>query len=250
MIRYDYTGKRVLVTGASRGMGRAVAVGFAEAGATVFGIGRGEEPDFARALREKGRSFRYLSCDLSEETALREIAKRVSDEADGIDILINNAGIIVVKPAEAHTEEDLRHTFRVNVTAPFLLSQLFGEGMRARRYGRIVNISSIHGLGGGFDCVAYTMSKHAVIGMTRALANEWGSFGLTVNAVAPGFTVTDNTKGLRENRALTEEITERIPLRRWAEPEDIAGVVLFLASDAASYVNGEVLTADGGLRNV
>lgn len=250
MIKYDFNGKTVFVTGATRGMGRAIAVGFSEAGATVFGIGRGEEPDFVRELREEGKKIRYLSCDLSNEIAVRELGEKVLQEVEGIDILVNNAGIIVVKPAEDHTEEDIRRTFQVNVQAPLVLAQRFGEGMRARGTGRIVNISSIHGLGGGFDCVAYTMSKHAVIGMTRALANEWGRFGITVNAVAPGFTVTDNTKGLRENQALTEEITERIPLRRWAEPEDIASTVLFLASDAASYINGEVLTADGGLRNV
>lgn len=250
MIKYDFSGKRVLVTGATRGMGRATAIGFAEAGATVFGIGRGAEPDFVQELREGGKDIRYLSCDLSNEDEVHALGEKVLREVEGIDILVNNAGIIVVKPAEDHTEEDIRRTFQVNVQAAFVLSQLFGEGMRKRGAGRIVNISSIHGLGGGFDCAAYTMSKHAVIGMTRALANEWGRFGITVNAVAPGFTVTDNTKGLRENRALTEEITERIPLRRWAEPEDIASTVLFLASDAASYINGEVLTADGGLRNV
>ena len=244
---FSLQGHRALVTGASRGLGRTMAVALAEAGANVVCASsrRGGCEATAAAIRELGRNAWEVHADLSDRKATLAMADEVERAAGEIDILVNNAGTIRRRPAVDHSEEDWDAVLRVNLDATFLLSQRFGRAMVARRAGKIINMASLLSFSGGVHVPAYTASKHAVAGLTKALANEWGPHGVQVNAIAPGFFVTDNTATLRAG-AGQSEIQERIPAGRWGAPEDLEGAVVFLAPRASDYVNGHVLVVDGG----
>ncbi len=240
--------RRALVTGASRGLGRAMAVALAEAGADVVCASsqRGGSEATAAAIRALGKNGWEVHADLSDRHAVLAMADEVERAAGQIDILVNNAGIIRRLPALEHSEEDWDAVLRVNLDATFLLAQRLGRAMVARGAGKIINIASLLSFSGGVHVPAYTASKHAVAGLTKALANEWGPHGVQVNAIAPGFFMTDNTAPLRADGNQFAEIRERIPAGRWGEPEDLAGAVVFLASSASDYVNGHLLVVDGG----
>ncbi|MEU4158603.1 SDR family oxidoreductase [Actinoplanes sp. NPDC026670] len=215
-------GRVALVTGGNRGLGRACADALAEAGASVIAVGS-KELDLATADLHA-----YVS------------------ELDRIDILVNNAGIIRRAPAAEVTAGDWDDVLAVNLDAAFQLSQAAGRRMIAQGHGKIINIASMLSFQGGIRVPAYTASKHAILGLTRALANEWAGFGVNVNAIAPGYMETDNTAELRADPARAPAITDRIPAGRWGTPDDLKGAVVFLASDAARYVHGAVLPVDGG----
>jgi 2-dehydro-3-deoxy-D-gluconate 5-dehydrogenase len=241
-------GKTALVTGASRGLGRAIAVALADAGADVVcaSTRRAGTDETAAAIRALGRRAWQVEADLADRAAVLAMADEAERQAGAIDILVNNGGTIRRAPAAEHSLEDWDAVLRTNLDAVFVLSQRLGRGMVERGAGKIVNVASLLSFSGGITVPAYTASKHAVAGLTKALANEWARHGVQVNAVAPGYFRTDNTQRLRDDAARSAEISARIPAARWGEPEDLAGAVVFLASPAADYVNGHVLVVDGG----
>ncbi len=244
--RFGLYGRTALVTGARDGIGRAAAVALADAGADLVLWGRRDNLDaVAREVSERGGKVRTVCADLGDCNALREAADRVLTEGP-VDILVNNAGIIRRGPALAIEHPDWRSVFAVNLDALFLLCRLFGAPMWERGRGKIINVASVLTFQGGINVAAYAASKHAVAGLTKALANEWAAGGINVNAVAPGYVKTANTAPLLADAHREPRIRERIPAGRWAEPADIAGAVVFLASPAADYVHGHVLVVDGG----
>jgi 2-deoxy-D-gluconate 3-dehydrogenase len=239
-------GRTALVTGARSGIGRAVAVALAEAGADLVLWGHQDNLDEAAAeVAAHGAKAKTVMADLGDETSVRRAAERVLAE-NQIDILVNNAGIIRRGPALDMSDSDWSDVLQVNLNSVFLLSRLFGGPMCERRSGKVINIASMLSFQGGINVTSYTVSKHAVAGLTRALANEWAPLGVNVNAVAPGYVATANTAVLRADPVREAEIRSRIPAGRWAQPHEIAGAVVFLASPAADYVHGHVLAVDGG----
>jgi 2-deoxy-D-gluconate 3-dehydrogenase len=247
-VSFSLEGKRALVTGASRGLGQAVAVALAEAGADVVCASsrRSGTDDTAAFVHAAGREAWQVEADLADRAATLAMADEAERLAGPIDILVNNGGTIRRHPAAGHPLEDWDLVLRTNLDSVFLLSQRFGRGMVERGAGKIVNVASLLSFQGGITVPGYAASKHAVAGLTKALANEWGRHGVQVNAVAPGYMRTDNTQALRDDPARSEQILARIPAGRWGEAEDLAGAVVFLASPASDYVNGHVLVVDGG----
>jgi 2-deoxy-D-gluconate 3-dehydrogenase len=245
---FSLRGKRALVTGASRGLGRGMAEALAAAGADVVCASSkpGGAADTAAAIRAAGGTAWEMDADLADRDAVLALAERAEADSGPIDILVNNGGTIRRHPAVDHSLGDWDAVLRTNLDAVFLLSQAVGRGMIARGAGKIVNVASLLSFSGGITVPAYTASKHAVAGLTKALANEWAKHGLQVNAIAPGYFATDNTERLRADAGRYAEISARIPAARWGQPADLAGAVVFLASRASDYVNGHVLVVDGG----
>lgn len=245
---FGLTGRKALVTGASRGLGQAIALALAEAGAEVFcaSSSAGGADDTVRQIKAQGGQATALSADLADSQAVRALAEKTLDLAGHIDILVNCGGTISRTPAVEFAFSDWQQNLAVNLDATFLLSQRIGASMLERRRGKIINIASMLSYSGGITVPAYTASKHAVVGLTRALANEWAGFGVNVNAIAPGYFKTDNTAALQANAERNQQILARLPAGRWGEPSDLAGAVIFLASNASDYVHGHVLAVDGG----
>ena len=244
--RFGLAGRTALVTGPRTGIGRAAALALAEAGADlVLWGGSGSLEEVASEVRELGREATCVLTDLAQLDAVRSCAAALIAERE-IDILVNNAGIIRRGPAADTSWEGWRAVLGVNLDAVFLLCQALGGPMLQRGSGKIINLASLLSFQGGVGVPSYAASKHAIAGLTRALANEWAPAGVNVNAVAPGYVATDNTAALHQDAAREAAIRERIPAGRWAEPDDLAGAIVFLASPAADYVHGHVLTVDGG----
>jgi 2-deoxy-D-gluconate 3-dehydrogenase len=197
-------------------------------------------------VRSRGREFWGFSTDLGDRTALYEVIAEVKQQTPPIDILVNNAGTILREDAVSYTDEDWDAVLAVNLTAPFILAREFGRDMVDRRSGKIVFVASLLTFQGGIRVPAYSASKAGVGALIKALANEWAPLGINVNGIAPGYVATDNTQALRDDPDRSASILGRIPAGRWADAPDMAGAVVFLASDAASYVHGEVITVDGG----
>lgn len=245
---FSLHGKRALVTGASRGLGRGMAEALAEAGADVVcaSTRTGGTDETAAAIRARGRQAWQVAADLSDRDALFGMARTVGQEAGAIDILVNNAGTIRRHPAADFPVEDWDVVLQTNLDATFLLCQHFGRGMIERGGGKIINVASLLSFTGGITVPAYTASKHAVAGLTKALANEWAAHNVQVNAIAPGYFRTDNTQPLQDDPVRSKAISNRIPAGWWGEPDDLGGAVVFLASAASDYVNGHILVVDGG----
>lgn len=239
---FSLSGRKALVTGANTGIGQAIAVALAEAGATVTAAGRRSCAETLEAIRLAGGEAEEMTLDFSDPRA----ATGIFEDAD-YDILVNNAGIIRREDAVDFSEADWDDVIDVNLKALFLTTQAFGRAcIAAERRGAVVNIASLLSFQGGIRVPSYTASKHGVAGLTKALANEWAAQGINVNAIAPGYIATNNTTALREDPVRSKEILGRIPAGRWGRPEDIAGTAVFLCSEAAAYVHGTVLNVDGG----
>lgn len=248
-VQIDLTGRTALVTGASRGIGREIAVTLARAGADIVGLGTRIEADdhgLAAEISEIGRAFHPMNCDLSDRGQIEALLARLEAEGHAVDILVNNAGIIRRAPAAEHPDEDWDAVMAVNLDAPFLLARALGRRMVARGSGKIIFVGSVLSFQGGILVPGYAASKGAIVQLTRALANEWAAHGVNVNAVAPGYVDTDNTAALKADADRTAALMARVPAGRWGTPSDIAGPVLFLASDLADFVHGAVVPVDGG----
>jgi 2-dehydro-3-deoxy-D-gluconate 5-dehydrogenase len=245
---FSLQGKRALVTGASRGLGQGMAVALAAAGADVVCAAShpGGAEETAAAIARTGRRAWTVSADLADRDALQSMAEEAERLVGGVDILVNNAGTIRRHAAAEYPIADWDTVLRTNLDAVFLLSQRLGRAMVSRGGGKIINVASMLSFSGGITIAAYTASKHAVAGLTKALANEWARDNVQVNAIAPGYFRTDNTRALQDDPVRSAEITARIPAGRWGVPADLAGAVVFLASPASAYVNGHVLAVDGG----
>jgi len=245
---FGVSGKNALVTGSHRGLGAAIAVALAKAGANVGCHGRDANPGPAcdEIHAAAGKTF-YCSADLADSKSVEVLIDKTISEFGSIDILVNNAGIIRRAPAAEYSMDFWDELIAVNLTAVFRLSQLAARHMLGRGTGgKIVNIASLLSFQGGILVPAYAAAKGGVAQLTKALANEWAGKGINVNAIAPGYMVTDNTTALRNDPVRSRQILDRIPAGRWGEPSDIAGAVIFLCSSASDYVHGHVLAVDGG----
>ena len=245
---FKLDGKTALVTGCQRGIGKAVALALAEAGASIAGVSLTLEPNsnVEKAVRAAGQDFKPYSCDFADRKALYAFISRVKSDFPAIDILVNNAGTILRKPAAEHPDEYWDEVIEVNLSAQFILSREFGRDMLSRGSGKVIFTASLLSFQGGITVPGYAAAKSGVAALTRALANEWAGRGVNVNAIAPGYISTENTQALREDPVRNPAILSRIPANRWGEPEDLNGAVVFLASAASDYVHGTVLTVDGG----
>lgn len=248
MDNFNLTGKVALVTGCKRGIGKAMAEGLAEAGADIIGVSASlkEGSEVEKAVNSLGRFFRAYQCDFSNRDSLYAFVQEVKKNHPVIDILVNNAGTILRKPAAEHPDEYWDKVIEVNLNAQFILSREFGKEMVARGSGKIIFTASLLTFQGGITVPGYAASKGAIGQLTMALSNEWAANGVNVNAIAPGYIATDNTQALQEDEVRSKAILSRIPAGRWGEPEDFKGPVVFLASKASDYMNGSILTIDGG----
>jgi 2-deoxy-D-gluconate 3-dehydrogenase len=244
---FSLKGRRALVTGASRGLGAAIALGFAEAGADVAVHGHSTSTAATcTRVRDAGRRALALAGDLADPAVPERLVRDALQGLGSLDILVNNAGLIRRAPAAETTDEDWETVLEVDLGSVFRLCRAAGRHMLERGSGKVINVASLLSFQGGIRVPAYTAAKSAVAGLTRALANEWAPRGIGVNAIAPGYMVTDNTEALRNDPERSRQILERIPAGRWGEPRDVVGAALFLASSASDYVSGHVLVVDGG----
>ena len=244
----DLAGKSALVTGANRGIGAAIALGLAKAGADIVGISRqmSEDEQIAREVKALGRTFTPLAADLSDRSQSRNLAERVLELVPRVDILINNAGITARYPAAEIPLDEWDRVIEINLNSQFILAQGFGRHMIDNGAGRIIFIASIMSFQGGLRIPPYAASKHAIIGLTKALSNEWSALGVNVNAIAPGYIATDHNTALRSDPVRMPEVTSRIPIGRWGVSEDVVGSAVFLSGSGADYISGSVITVDGG----
>ncbi|NBS18608.1 MAG: SDR family oxidoreductase [Flavobacteriia bacterium] len=247
--QFSLTGKTALVTGCKRGIGKAMAVALAEAGADIIGVSASLEPsgsDVEKAVMATGKNFKAYGCDFADREAVYNFITKVKKNHDPIDILVNNAGTILRAPAVEHPDEYWDKVIEVNQTAQFILTREFGRDMLAKGNGKIIFTASLLTFQGGITVPGYAASKGAIGQMTMAFANEWAAKGVNVNAIAPGYISTDNTEALRNNPQRNQAILDRIPAARWGTPKDFAGPVVFLASGASDYMHGSILLVDGG----
>ena len=244
---FQLSGRTALVTGARRGLGRGIAVGLAEAGADIACVSRnGEATETRQQVEAAGRRFLDIQLDLSDPDARVGLVDRVSSELGTVDILVNNAGGGGRQPAETFSMDIWRRQLEVHVTACFDLSQQAAAGMLERGRGKIINIGSVMTFQGGVDIPAYASAKHAVAGMTRSLAGSWAGRGININCICPGYFDTDLPAAIKDDPVRGPQILSRIPMGRWGQPEELAGLAVFLASDASNYMHGSVIPIDGG----
>ena len=246
---FQLDGKIALVTGCKRGIGKAMAIGLAEAGADIIGVSASLEKrgsNVEQTVNSLGRKFTAYTCDFSDRASLYEFINAVKSDFPVIDILVNNAGTILRKPAIEHPDEMWDKVIEVNQNAQFILTREIGKEMVGRGQGKIIFTASLLTYQGGITVPGYAASKGAIGQMTMAFANEWASKGVNVNAIAPGYISTDNTEALRNDPERSQSILSRIPAGRWGEPEDFAGPIVFMASNASDYIHGATLLIDGG----
>ncbi len=244
---FDLTGKTALVTGANTGLGQAVAIALAQAGAGIIAVGRSAADETAAQVAQTGAPFHEIRADLSSVAAVAPVIEQAAATGARIDILVNNAGIIRRADAVDFTEADWDDVMNVNLKTTFFLTQAVGRAMIADgRGGKIINIASLLSFQGGVRIPSYTASKSGLAGLTRLLACEWAGKGINVNAIAPGYFDTNNTEALRADPKRSADILARIPAGHWGQPKELGGAAVFLASAAADYVHGVVLPVDGG----
>lgn len=247
---FDLTGKTALVTGCNRGIGKGIAIGLAEAGADIIGVSATillEGSEVEKAILALGRKFKAYQSDFSDRKSVYSFLNNLkSDNASKIDILVNNAGTILRAPAAQHSDEYWDKVIEVNLNTQFVLAREIGKDMLERGTGKIIFTASLLTFQGGITVPGYAASKGAIGSLVKALSNEWAGKGVCVNAIAPGYIATDNTKALQENPERNQSILSRIPIDRWGTPNDFKGPAVFLASEASNYVSGEILLVDGG----
>ncbi|MCK3781116.1 2-dehydro-3-deoxy-D-gluconate 5-dehydrogenase KduD [Ensifer sesbaniae] len=244
---FSLNGKRVLVTGANTGIGQGIAVSIGRAGGEVVAVGRSSMAETVEKVELAGGRIVPFACDLADGDAVKGLIDRVSEECGPLDGLVNNAGIIRRAASVELSEADWDEVIDLNLKVAFLLSQAYGRRLLdEKRTGRIVNIASLLSFQGGIRVASYTASKHGVLGITRILANEWASQGINVNAIAPGYIMSNNTDALRSDTARNAAILDRIPAGRWGTPDDIGDAAVFLLAPASSYMHGAVIPVDGG----
>jgi 2-deoxy-D-gluconate 3-dehydrogenase len=246
---FSLSGKTALVTGCNRGIGKAMAVGLAEAGANIIGVSATLASSGSEVEKEviaSGKTFKAYQADFSDRKSVYAFIEKVLSENERIDILINNAGTIMRKPAAEHPDEYWDKVIDINLHAQFIMAREIGKHMLQHGSGKIIFTCSLLSFQGGITVPGYAASKGALNSLVKALANEWASKGVNVNGIAPGYIATDNTEALRNDAERSQSILGRIPAGRWGEPEDFKGATVFLASQAADYVHGTILTVDGG----
>ena len=246
---FDLGGRTALVTGCKRGIGRAMAEALAEAGADIVGVSASLEPEgseVGRAVQALGRTFTGHACDFSDRAALTDFCARLETAHPTVDILVNNAGTIRRAPAAEHADALWDEVIEVNLSAQFVLTREVGRRMVERGTGKVIFTASLLTFQGGVTVPGYAASKGGIGQLTMAFANEWAGRGVNVNAIAPGYVRTDNTRALQDDAERHDAILSRIPAGRWGEPADFKGPTVFLASAAADYVHGTILTVDGG----
>ncbi len=246
---FDLKGKVALVTGCKRGIGKAMAIALAEAGADIIGVSASLEisgSDIEKEVTQLGRKFYAYQSDFSKRDSIYQFLELISKNHTEIDVLVNNAGTILRNPAAIHSDEYWDEVIHVNQTASFILAREIGKKMIEKGKGKIIFTASLLSFQGGINVPSYAASKGAIAQLTKALANEWASKGICVNAIVPGYIETDNTEALRNDPNRSKSILERIPAGRWGTPEDFKGPTVFLASNASDYVNGTLLVVDGG----
>lgn len=249
MLNFRVDNKLALVTGSSRGIGLAVATALAESGADIIGVSSKLEAsgsDLEKAIIKAGKKFYAYQCDLSNRDSVYSFLKKAKADHPRIDILINNAGNILRKPVAEHPDEYWDTIININLNSQFILTREIGKRMVEQGSGKIVFTCSLLSFQGGITVPGYAASKGAVASLLKAFANEWAKSGVNVNGVAPGYIATDNTAQLREDKERNAAILSRIPANRWGTPEDIAGAFVFLSSPASDYINGSIITVDGG----
>jgi 2-deoxy-D-gluconate 3-dehydrogenase len=235
-----------MITGANTGLGQAIAIALAEAGAEIVAVGRTEPTETRTAVLALGRRFLAVPADLGNTEAIPAVVEAAVAEFGAIDILVNNAGIIRRGEAIDFSEADWDAVMNVNLKSAFFLTQAVGRRMLAARRGKIINIASVLSFQGGVRVASYTASKSGIAGLTRMLANEWAGKGVNVNAIAPGYFATNNTEALRSDEGRNRDILARIPAGRWGQPSELGGAAVFLAAPASDYVHGAIIPVDGG----
>jgi 2-dehydro-3-deoxy-D-gluconate 5-dehydrogenase len=246
---FNLTGKTALVTGCNKGIGKSMAIGLAEAGADIIGVSASIELSGSTVEKEVtalGKKFKAYQADFSDRKSIYLFLEQVLKENVAIDILVNNAGTIMRAPAAEHSDEYWDRVINVNLDAQFIIAREIGKHMILRGSGKIIFTRSLLSFQGGINVAGYAASKGAIASLVKALANEWASKGIDVNGIAPGYIATDNTDALRKDEDRSKSILSRIPAGRWGNTDDFKGPVIFLASDAAAYVHGEIVTVDGG----
>jgi 2-deoxy-D-gluconate 3-dehydrogenase len=244
---FSLAGKVAIVTGANKGLGQAYAVALAKAGADIFAVARRKDwEETEKLIEETGRKAVFFQADLSDRKAVKQVVAECLKAYSRLDILVNNAGTILRAPLLEYKEEDWDTVMEVNLHSVYLLSQEAAKVMAEQKSGKIINIASMLSFQGGKFVPPYTASKHAVAGITKAFANELAEYNIQVNAIAPGYIATANTAPIRADEKRNAEILSRIPAGRWADPSDLMGTVVFLASKASDYMNGHILAVDGG----
>jgi len=247
--QFDLRGKTALVTGCRRGIGKAIAIALADAGADIVGVSANLEPERSeveQSVRAFGRIFSSYACDFSNRAALYQFIAQVKRDYPRLDILVNNAGVVRRQPAVDHADDIWDEVLETNLSAQFVLAREIAREMLARRSGKIIFIASLAAFQGGVTIPGYAASKGGIAQLTKALANEWAGQGVNVNAIAPGYVATEFTAALQQDPKRFEQIVARIPAGRWATPEDFQGAAVFLASDASAYLHGAILVVDGG----
>ncbi|MEZ8284872.1 2-deoxy-D-gluconate 3-dehydrogenase [Vibrio splendidus] len=244
---FSLEGKVAIVTGCNTGLGQGIAMGLAEAGCKVVGVNRSEPEETVEIMSAAGHAFLDVRADLLKQECIPGIIERTLAEFGQVDILVNNAGIIRREDAIEFSEQNWDDVMNVNTKTVFFMSQAVAKQFKAQDTGgKIINIVSMLSFQGGIRVPSYTASKSAVMGITRAMANEWARDNINVNAIAPGYMETNNTQALRDDVERNQAILERIPAERWGTPQDIAGPCVFLASSASDYINGYTIAVDGG----
>jgi 2-deoxy-D-gluconate 3-dehydrogenase len=247
--QFDLTGKTALVTGCNKGIGMGMALGLAEAGANILGVSASLESsgsEIEKKVQALGRTFKAYQADFSNRESLYAFTRKVLEENPAIDILINNAGTIMRAPAAEHPDEYWDKVIAINLDSQFVMAREIGKHMLQRGTGKIIFTCSLLTFQGGINVISYAASKGALGSVVKGLSNEWAGKGVNVNGIAPGYIATDNTKALQEDPVRNKAILDRIPANRWGTPEDFKGAVVYLSSAASSYVNGTILTVDGG----
>lgn len=245
---FKLDGKTALVTGCRRGIGKAMAEGLAEAGADIIGVSASLElsgSEIEKSVTSLGKNFTPYQCDFSNRKSLYDFISEV-DSKHSVDILVNNAGTILRAPAIEHSDEYWDKVIEVNLNSQFILTREFGKKMVERGAGKIIFTASLLSFQGGITVPGYAASKGGIKQITMSLANEWAGKGININSIAPGYIATDNTEALQNDETRNRQILERIPAGRWGNPEDFKGPIVFLASEASNYMNGETIVVDGG----